>query len=621
MTKLSFLLLGLTYAAVVSAVSITDIQGNAFQSPLVGQTITNLTGTVTAKATNGFYLVGEPSTDARVSNGLFVFSSSATVLKSIAVGDHIALSGRVQEFRTSSAPNDLTGTELAAPTNIVVLSSNNTVAPVVLGRDRCPPTRLFSALDVGPDGFLSVPNNVSRIDDVNAPLQPGVYGIDFWASLEGQLVTIPKPVGVAFPNSFGEIWVYGDWETTGRNSRGGLTMTFGELGPDGIVDGNPEAVIVGAPLDGTDNPATAVGTTFSDITGVVVFQFGFYYVLPTTAMQVTSSPDPVIPPSTIVPDLLDECSLTFGDYNVENLSPTVAHLPTVANHIASFLNMPDLMFLQEIQDNDGQTDDGVVDATVTLTTLVNAIAKVSNVTYAFTSIDPVNDQDGGVGGGNIRTAYLYRPERLKLFGGSPAGGSLDAVNASATPSMKPHLNFNPGRIDPTNGVWNSSRKPLVAHWETPSGHDFFTINVHLESKDGGSSTQGNARPPVNLPVEKRTGQVAAVANFVQSLLALDPAANIIFAGDCNEFVETRSVFAPLAPFLQDIDEVAGVPAVERYTYVFDQNSEQLDHAFVSGAIAGRGGVQVEHVHVNNWAPTLAVRASDHDPSVGKVRIC
>jgi hypothetical protein len=111
------------------------------------------------------------------------------------------------------------------------------------------------------------------------------------------------------------------------------------------VDGNPEAVIVGAPLDGTDNPATAVGTTFSDITGVVVFQcvcflkgvyhsrilisvrrFGFYYVLPTTAMQVTSSPDPVIPPSTIVPDLLDECSLTFGDYNVRLQFPTNTRL-------------------------------------------------------------------------------------------------------------------------------------------------------------------------------------------------------------------------------------------------------------------------------------------------------
>ena len=69
--------------------------------------------------------------------------------------------------------------------------------------------------------------------------------------------------------------------------------------------------------------------------------------------------------------------------------------------------MPDLMFVQEIQDNNGATDNGVVDANVTLTTLVNAIAKVSNITYQFTSINPVDDQDGGQPGGNIRTAYLY----------------------------------------------------------------------------------------------------------------------------------------------------------------------------------------------------------------------
>lgn len=91
---------------------------------------------------------------------------------------------------------------------------------------------------------------------------------------------------------------------------------------------------------------------------------------------------------------------------VENLSPTVAHLPTVAMHIANFLNTPDIVFLQEIQDNNGATDNGVVDANVTLTTLVKSIASFSNVTYAFTSINPINDQDGGEPGGNIRTAYL-----------------------------------------------------------------------------------------------------------------------------------------------------------------------------------------------------------------------
>lgn len=92
---------------------------------------------------------------------------------------------------------------------------------------------------------------------------------------------------------------------------------------------------------------------------------------------------------------------------VENLAPTTAHLPAVASHIAVHLNAPDLVFVQEIQDNSGPTDDGVVSANVTLTTLVNAIANISNVSYAFVDIDPVNDQDGGQPGGNIRQAYLY----------------------------------------------------------------------------------------------------------------------------------------------------------------------------------------------------------------------
>ena len=60
--------------------------------------------------------------------------------------------------------------------------------------------------------------------------------------------------------------------------------------------------------------------------------------------------------------------------------------------------------------------------------------------------------------------------------------------------------------------------------------------------------------------------------------------------------------------------------MERYSYVFDQNSQQLDHALVSNAIKLRK-VKFEHIHVNNWSPSLSTRASDHDPSVGQIRIC
>lgn len=116
------------------------------------------------------------------------------------------------------------------------------------------------------------------------------------------------------------------------------------------------------------------------------------------------------------------------------------------------------MFLQEIQDNSGPTDDGVVDANITLSTLVRAIAAMSNVTYQFAYINPVDNQDGGQPGGNIRTTYLYvffqsqsfmyfyfkrlyryRAEKLHLVGGSPVGGSLDSVQVVKHPFLGPKL--------------------------------------------------------------------------------------------------------------------------------------------------------------------------------------
>lgn len=75
------------------------------------------------------------------------------------------------------------------------------------------------------------------------------------------------------------------------------------------------------------------------------------------------------------------------------------------------------------------------------------------------------------------------------------------------------VRFNPGRIDPTNIAWNSSRKSLVAVWERVGGRGerLFTINVHHTSKDGGTSEQGNARPPVNAGAAQRTAQVQLAA--------------------------------------------------------------------------------------------------------------
>lgn len=125
--------------------------------------------------------------------------------------------------------DDLFLTEIEFPSNLRVLSSGHQLNPVVLGEDRIPPRRGFSPLDKGRDGWLSVPNNTTLNEAVNATLQPDKYGLDFWESLEGQLVTVKSPVAIGFPDRFGSFWVHGDWPVSGKNSRGGLTLAFGTI--------------------------------------------------------------------------------------------------------------------------------------------------------------------------------------------------------------------------------------------------------------------------------------------------------------------------------------------------------------------------------------------------------
>ena len=87
-------------------------------------------------------------------------------------------------------------------------------------------------------------------------------------------------------------------------------------------------------------------------------------------------------------------------------------------------------------------------------------------------------------------------------------------------------------------------------------------------------------------------------NFLNFLLEKDPEANVVVAGDFNEFTQTRSVLASITAIMSEVDELAEIPPVERYTYVFDQNTEQLDHMFVSSAI-GKRKVEAEHIHVRH----------------------
>ena len=150
----------------------------------------------------------------------------------------------------------------------------------------------------------------------------------------------------------------------------------------------------------------------------------------------------------------------------------------------------------------------MVDANATHRALIDSIDAISDVTYEFVEIPPVDDQDGGQPGGNIRVSYLYNPDVIQLRNGQP-GSSTD--NNEVLPG--PELKFNPGRIQPVGtDAWASTRKPLVAAWETVDGENlFFTVNVHFSSKGGSSSLEGNFRPPINGAVDEREAQAQNTA--------------------------------------------------------------------------------------------------------------
>ncbi|KAI5923753.1 endonuclease/exonuclease/phosphatase family protein [Camillea tinctor] len=597
-------------ASSVAAQSIAQINGNRFISPYAGQAVSNVTGVVTAKGPSGIWLRSTtPGTDARVSDGLYVYGSALAKNASIAVGDVLVVDGTVSEYRSNSAYLPLT--ELTSPTVRAVLGTLDNVAPLVIGKDTlCPPTQQYTQLDQG--SVFAVPNNESLVSVVNPELQPDKYGLDFWESLVGQLVTIESPRAVARPNQYGDTWVVGNWATTGDNERTGLTNSLG--------DGNPEAIIISNPLDGSDNPTDGkLGDKLEDITGIVTQVYGFYSILPLTNITVVSTLSPAAAGPTTLTSSGTCAGLTVGSYNVENTyAGDTAHIAALARHIAEFMQAPDLLFVQEIQDDNGETNDGTVDSGATLAALADAVQALRpDVGYNYTYVSPVNNADGGAPGGNIRVAYLYRPEVLRLQEGV-AGNATQANEVLPGPALK----YNPGLIDPLNEAWANSRKPLVAAWETVDGSNatLFTVNVHWGSKGGSSSLHGDARPPVNKGVEKRSAQAEVTASFISSLLSADPSAHILTAGDFNEFAFAEPVarFASLSG-LTDLDEAAGTPAAERYTYLYDMNSQELDHVFASPATAAK--VQgFEHIHVNTWL-SYDDQTSDHDPSVGRFDIC
>ena len=100
--------------------------------------------------------------------------------------------------------------------------------------------------------------------------------------------------------------------------------------------------------------------------------------------------------------------------------------------------------------------------------------------------------------------------------------------------------------------------------------------------------------------------------FVEDLLRADPSAEVVVVGDLNEFEFEEPVRA-----LEGEDGVLRnltntLLEEERYSYIFEGNSQSLDHILATPNLAA--AARFDAVHVNS---EFAENASDHDPLVAR----
>jgi predicted extracellular nuclease len=653
-------------------------------SPLTGQqvfvrgVITQLGRFPTSSGgvNRGFWI--QSATDASdgdplSSDGLFVFVGGFdTVLRLDGgtayrpqVGDQVVLRGNVTEFFNL--------TELGGPRLVAVEASGLDIGDTVVTTEATPSDNLAEA---------------NR----------------FWERHEGMRMHLAAGSKVVaardvFPSTKdGEVWVIrGDHPIASRSDPYTRLVyrdphPLDDVGPAGSFDnGNGERILLtshglkaAAPVD--DDRLIAPARTYDTVTnaliGALYFAFNKYSIEIGSDLDLTHGVDPALnaPPQAADPD----AEFVSSDYNVENLydyrddpfdgcdftgnagCPGVSppfdyvpasetayqkHLADLAEQIAGPMHAPDLLMIQEAEDQDictvsggalvcGTTNnaDGKPD---TLQELALAITAAGGPTY-----DTAYDRDGADDRG-IVAAFMFRTDTVELLPADASDavlGSAPTIDYRGTPlpyntdvSNPKALNADlPGDVDLSTGVDGRNvytRAPQVGHfrvWRDGIGTSVFTDLYALSNH---FSSTPNAR------VGQRTEQAAYNAAIVAALEA-DGADRVVSAGDFNVFPRPDDPFAPGQPYGDDgvgpSDQlgpmyaaglhnlwdtlVADVPR-SAYSYSFEGQAQTLDMQWATDAQFD-DLVQVRAGHFNadfaaDFDGDVARGASDHDPQLAR----
>lgn len=609
----------------VTITPIYTIQGSGTSSPLATQSVST-TGIVTGikAGSSGGFFIQDPTGDGdpNTSDGVFVFTGSSVPVGAV-VGNNVRVSGTVQEFVFTSDPNSPPITEISSVTSTVVLSTGNP---------------------------LPAPHTITAAETTAA--SGTTNPLDSLEEFEGMRVTVPSLTVVA-PTGGTITEASATVSSTGvfYGVVAGVSRPFREAGvnvsdtlPAGSpanvprFDENPERIRVDSDgQTGTTAINISAGTTVSNVTGPLDYQFRTYTILPDTTLTGTNGG------ATPAPTPNSE-EFTVASFNMERFFDTVNDpatsdpvLTTTAFNnrlnkasliIRNVQRYPDVIGVQEVEN---------------LTTLQAVAAKVNADAQ---SIDALPDpqytaylsEGNDIGG--IDNGFLVKQSRVSVVDVTQIEQpGCDHVTPS---TCNNYTNPNDGTLDILN-----DRPPLVlrATVNRPAGGTaaFTVINNHLRSLSGvdDATVQGSGTVGTRVRTKRQKG-AEFLANYIQSRQTADPNEKIITVGDLNAFRVNDgyadvigTILGTPSPDDQTVvpgdgadlvnpnqtDLVDTLSADQRYSFTFDGNAQVLDHVIVNPAarsILTRFAYardDADQPLVDYADPNIPDRISDHDQPV------
>ena len=549
---------------------ISDVQGSGLWSELAGKTVT-VHGVVTGVGRRGFFIQSvKPGKNPLVSDAVYVYSPKWHAPQ----GALLEVRGKVVDY--ASEENGKPVTQLKLHESILIKKRGPYIKPVELT-------------------VRNVPGDTVEL-------------AKFLNGLEGMLVSIAAgQTFIAPSNSFGDYVLILDAdepvEEVNRTARGGV-----------LVDHqNPLRWYPGfRVLNYVDGPRLNVGAKLlTTVSGPLNYRVESYQVAIDQTFEVEPAPFS-LSASRLKPKAGFLTIMTMNGFNldihiesgdlVKNHRKDVdddwgdGRFHSLAQAVVSQAHVPDIVALQEIQDNDGAEMTEVIDASSTYAALIEVIEQLCGVEYRWVDIAPAVGADGGQPGGGIRNGYLYNPVSVDLV-----ENSVRVIGANEP-------------------AYEGSRKPLVAHFrDKQSNRELVCINVHLASKrhQRGIFSPEKAGFDTRLPVRIQQAEIVRSELTVLRQQGLD----YYVTGDFNDTEKSETLEQLVGD--ESVNLVNHLPPGERYDYNHRGKLQVLMHGIVPKELAEHRA-EYEIIHGNELLGVqpgeLGSKPSDHAYVIARIRM-